>query len=336
MRTAKSAIQTPEERASTTQAVSKTSAALAASGASARTGGTQTWRKQEDVAAYLMMAPALLPFLVFSLIPLGWVVYVSFNHYNGFSTPTWAGLDNYANVFQDSAWWKSVGNTFIFATGKLIIEIPLALVLAVILNQKIVGSSIFRAIFFLPSVTSIAVMSVIFVFIFRPYQGILNGILQSLHLIPRPLDYLGQPASAMLSVIGVGIWQGFGINTVLFLAGLQTIPKDVYESAAIDGANPLQKLWYVTIPMLGPSLRIVVLLALVFTLRSFDVVKVLTDGEPFGSTEVMFTYIFNYFFVQNIGAQQYGYGAALGVVAAILIAAIALVYNLWTRKLQGN
>jgi raffinose/stachyose/melibiose transport system permease protein len=288
------------------------------------------WQRGENLVAYLMTLPALIPFVLFNLIPIFWVVFISFTEYDGFGSPIWAGLTNYRAVLADESWWQAVRTTGIFGLGKLLVEIPLALTLAVIVNQKIVGATWFRTIFFLPHVISISVMSIIFYFIFRPYQGILNGILQNLSLIEQPIDFLGRPTSALLAVIGVGIWSGFGVNMVLFLAGLQTIPQDVYESSALDGANAMQQLWYITIPLLGPVLRIIVLLAIVGTLRSFDLIKVLTDGGPFGSTEVMFTYIFRYFFGGDFGA-QYGYGAALGVVAAMLIGLVSLAYARWAR-----
>lgn len=293
------------------------------------------WRRRESATAYLMTAPALLPYLLFNLIPILWAIYISFTYYDGYTSPTFAGLDNYVAAFKDTTWWKSVINTMVFAIGKLFIEVPLALILAVILNEAVRGKTWFRAIFFMPHVTSMAVMGLIFFFIFRPLNGILNDILEMLYLIGEPIDYLGQPFTAMVSVIIVAVWHGFGINMILFLAGLQTIPRDVYESASIDGANAAQKLWYITIPMLGSILKIVTMLMIVWTLKSFDLIKVLTDGGPFGSTEVMFTYIFNYFFGSSYGS-QYGYGSALGVIATIIIAIVTLLYNRWTRNLKSH
>lgn len=281
-----------------------------------------------------MMMPSLVPFFLFSLIPLLYVLFISFTAADSFTSFRWVGLDNYALMLRDGAWWHSVRNTFIFAFGKLIVEIPLALVLAVILNQRLRGSAFFQTLFFIPHVTSIAIIAIAFYFLLTPYQGVLNELLELLGVISRPIDYLGQPTSALLSVMLISIWHGFGINTVLFLAGLQTVSAEVLESADLDGANPAQKLFYVTLPMLGATFRVVVLLALVFTMRSFDLVKVLTDGGPYGSTEIMFTYIFDYFFSSDRAA-QYGYGAALGVVAALIIALLSLGLNRLTRRLEA-
>ncbi|MFD0958023.1 carbohydrate ABC transporter permease [Paenibacillus chungangensis] len=293
--------------------------------------------RKENRIAYWMMLPAVIPYILFNLLPILWAVSISFTHYDGYSSPTWAGIDNYIAAIKDTEWWKSVWNTSLFAFGKLAIELPLSLVVAVILNEKIFARNWIRAIFFMPHITSMAVMGLIFFFIFRPIDGILNGILQSLHLIKEPIDYLGEPASAMISIIVVAVWHGFGMNMVLFLAGLQTISKDMYESASLDGATPAQQLWFITVPMLGPVLKIVILLAIVSTLKSFDLIKVLTDGGPFGTTNVMFTYIFDYFFsASDSSSGQYGYGSALGVLATLLIAAVSVIYLRFTRNLKAH
>ncbi|MHA6481359.1 carbohydrate ABC transporter permease [Paenibacillus sp. strain BS8-2] len=293
------------------------------------------WVRRENATAYAMLVPAIIPYLMFNLIPILWVVYLSFTEYEGFGTPSWVGLENYFVVWGDAFWWKSVVNTFIFAFGKLIIEIPLALVMAVILNRKLFGSNWFRAIIFLPHVTSMAVMGLIFFFLFRPFDGILNGLFLSLGLINAPFDYLGNSVSAMICVILVGVWHGMGLNMILFIAGLQTIPKDIYESAAMDGAGSMKQFTHITLPMLGNIIKIVVMLAIVFTLKSFDLIKVLTDGGPFGKTEVMFTYVFKYFF-SNEYSSQYGYGSALGVTAAIIILLVSFVYFKLSRNLKSH
>jgi raffinose/stachyose/melibiose transport system permease protein len=297
-------------------------------------GVTQaSWKQRENFTAYLMTLPAVTLFVLFTLIPIGYVLLLSFASVDTFVSFRFVGLRNYANLLTDAAWWNAVRNTFVFALGKLAIEIPLGLTLAIILNQELRGFAIFRTVFFLPYVTSIAVMGIVFFFLLTPNRGVLNELLQMIGLIQRPIDFLGQPTSAMLSVIGVSVWGGFGINTVLFLAGLQTVPKDVLESAEIDGANPFQKTLLVTIPLLGPTFKLVTLLALVFTMRTFDLVWVMTRGGPWNSTDIMFTYIFTYFFGTDRAA-QYGYGAALGVAAALIITLVSLLHSLLTRRLD--
>lgn len=298
-------------------------------------------RMWEHRIAYLMLSPVIVGFFVFTLYPQVWVLSLSFFRYDGFREAQWLGLQNFVRLFQrDPLWWRSVWNTFYFSFGKLAMELPLALVLAVILNRQLAGRNFFRGLFFLPHVTSTAIMALVFYFIYAPYQGILNGLLQSLGLITEPIDWLGT-GNAMFSTMVVSVWQNFGINMVLFLAGLQAIPDDLFESAEIDGANAAQRFWYITIPALGRMLQVIVMLAIIGSLRSFDLFRVLTRGGPGTETTVMMLYIFNYFFDRGaLGAgatiPQYGYASALGVIASIIIAMITGVYLWWSRRLAQN
>lgn len=281
--------------------------------------------------AAFVAVPALLPFVVFSLIPIGYIVYLSFTRYNGFLSPTWVGLDNYRLLIDDGTWWDAVLNTFVLAVGKVIIDVPLALVLAVFLHRGLRGASWFRTIYFVPHVISIAVMGVVFYFLFRPVDGIINDLLLALGLIGVDIDWLGSGDTAMLSLILVAVWAGFGINTVFFLVGMQTISREIYESASLDGANGWQQFRSITLPLLSPILRVVVMLTIVFSMRSFDLIKTLTDGGPAGQTQVMFTYLFDYFYGLNRGV-QYGYASALAVVSSLIIAVVSLAYLYVSRQ----
>jgi len=295
-----------------------------------------TWQRSENIVAYLMTLPTLIPFLLFSVLPLFWILYISFTQYNGVGQPEWIGLANYSNVINDTEWWQVVLQTFRFAVGKLAIEIPLALTLAIILNSRLRGSLIYRTLIFIPHVTSIAVMGVVFFFLLRPFNGVVNGILQTIGVLGnRPIDFVGDPDYAMMTLILVSVWYSLGLTMMLFLAGLQSIPEEILESAQLDGANWVQRTRFIIAPMLGGTFRIVVMLSIIFTLRSFDLIKVLTDGGPFGRTDVMFTYIFDYFFTTDFN-RQYGYGAALGVTAAGIITIISIAYNFWSRDTDNG
>ncbi len=303
-----------------------------------------TWHEiQKHKIPYFMITPLVIGFVVFTVYPQIWVVALSFFRYNGVTAPKWEGVDNFVRVFQrDTIWWKSVWNTFYFSFGKLAMELPIALVLAVILNRQIKGRNFFRGLFFMPSVTSAAIMSLIFYFIFSPYQGILNGMLQAVGVIREPIDWLGNGDLAMIVAMLVSVWQNFGINMILFLAGLQAIPDEFYESASIDGANEVQQFWYITLPALGRMLQVIVMLAIIGSLKTFDIFRVLTNGGPANETMVMMLYIFNYFFNQGaLGSAgstvpQFGYASALGVVASVLIAIITTAYLIMSRRLGNN
>lgn len=289
------------------------------------------WKRRERLIGTAMMAPQAIPFILFTLVPVGWAVYISFTDYNGFASPSWVGLDNYQAMVGDNDWWRAARTTFIFAAAKMIIEIPVSLGLALLLNRKIRLAGFFRTIFFIPHVVSIAVMGVVFYFLLRPEAGVINGLLQSIGVLDQPYDWLGHPISALGSLVMVGVWAGFGINTVLFLVGLQTVPKDLYESARTDGASAIQQFRYITLPMIRPMMQIIVILTIIATLRSFDIVKTLTDGGPAGTTEVMFTYLFSYYFSADNPA-QFGYASALSVTAAVMIAIVSVLYLFASRQ----
>lgn len=225
-----------------------------------------------------MALPSLIPLVLFALLPVAYVVFLSFTRYNGVTSPQWIGLDNYQLMFKDQSWWQAVLITLVFAVGQIVIGLPLSLLLAMVLNSGIKGMGLFRGLFFLPYVISIAIIGIVFYFLLRPDNGVINGILQALNLLSTDVDWLGSQGTALASLVLVGVWSNFGINMVFFLVALQTVSKDLLESAQLDGANAIQRFRHVSLPLLAPITRVVVVLSIVFSLRSFDLVKTLTDG----------------------------------------------------------
>jgi raffinose/stachyose/melibiose transport system permease protein len=232
--------------------------------------------------------------------------------------------------------WSSLKNTMIIAGLKLIIEIPLAIILAAILNSKIKGSSIFRVSFFLPSVFSVAVVGLIFSIMFSSYNGIVNAMLRAFGFIPKNINFLGRTNNAFFVIILVSLWTTFGLNMIYFLMGFQSIPKTNYESASIDGANAVQQFFHITIPMVSPVLQLVIMLSFLGTLRMTDLLLVLTNGAPGGSTEVVMTYIFKYFFQygESQTRTQFGYASALAVITAIILAIVTMIYLQVSKKMK--
>jgi raffinose/stachyose/melibiose transport system permease protein len=291
------------------------------------------WRRRDRYVAGFYGYLALVPFALFSLVPVGYIVYTSFTRNDGVHPAVWIGLSNYRTLLHDNVWWSSVINTLLIGGGTVAVELPLALLLAVVLNSLGPRSSVFRTIYFVPHVMSLAVLSVIFYFLLRPVDGVINGIGEWFGLFGN-VDWLGSRSTAMSSIIMVAVWHGFGINTVLLLIGLQSLPKEVQESARLDGASGWRVFWQINLPLMAPVLRIVVILAITSAMRMFDLVKVLTDGGPAGKTDVMFTYLFQYFFSLTRGT-QYGYGSALAVAASLVITAVAGFY-LWAQRGRGD
>lgn len=288
-----------------------------------------------DITVWFMMFPAILMLIVVSIYPFCWIFkYVAYD-YNGF-VAYFTGLDNFKRVLSDTQFWSSVVHTFEYAFLKLIFIIPIALIIAVLLSNKLRGSSVFRGIFFLPTVISAAIYSMIFYFIFAAYNGVLNGMLKAVGLISSPIDWLGNPKIAMFSVVIVAIWGGYGNYMILFLSGLAGIPEDVYESSKIDGANEIQTFFQITLPMLGPMLKVILMLAITTALKDYEAILVMTGGGPNGRTEVMFSYIYQLTFGSDVNASgiQIGYGAVLSIVAAIIVGVITVIYLTVSKKLD--
>ncbi|WP_243270191.1 carbohydrate ABC transporter permease [Hungatella hominis] len=285
-----------------------------------------------------MITPMTIGFLLFSVYPIIWVLRWSFFKYNGYSEPIFVGLGNFIRVFtRDPAYWDSLKNTFLIAGMKMVFEIPLALVLAVFLNNKIKGSSFFRVVFFLPSVFSIAVVGLIFSILFGAYNGIVNAILKNMGLITQNISWFSDKGHAMFVIILVSLWTTFGLNMIYFLMGLQNISKSLYECAAIDGANEMQQFFYITLPLVAPILQLVLMLSVLGTMKMTDLILVLTNGAPGGSTEVVMTYIFKYFFSYGESAAmevQFGYASSMAVVTAVILGIVTLIYLKVSKKMQ--
>lgn len=286
---------------------------------------------------YLMLLPNLILFACLSLYPIIWVFKYMFYQYDKLHDPIFVGLENFVRVFsRDPYFWKTVINTFVYVCGKLLITLPLALLLALVLNHKFRGSGLARSVIFMPTIMSAAVMALIFYLLLNPYSGEINRLLQRLGLINQPINWLSYQ-NAMGTVILVGVWGAVGNYMIYFIAGLQTIPLEIYESAKIDGVTTWKKLWYITLPMLAPVMKTVIMLAITSSFQDIQSIMVLTEGGPNGASEVMFLYTYRMFFPISTSTQsvsQFGYGAALSLISAVIIGAVTCLYLALTRRLD--
>ncbi|MGG6310205.1 carbohydrate ABC transporter permease [Paenibacillus macerans] len=292
------------------------------------------WKRLRENSLFLF--PSVILTLALGIYPLIWMLRYMFYDYVGYGEALFVGLDNFRRLAGDEQFWASVGNTFIFAGGKLLLTIPLSLLLAVLLNGKLRGRNLLRGIYFMPTVISTAVISVVFYNIFNSYNGMINQLLMKYHIIGQPIDWLG-PKHAMLTVIIVAVWGAVGNYMLLFLAGLQSIPQDLYESAAIDGAHAGQRFWHITIPMLGPVMQMIIMLAIIASLKGYESIMVITEGGPIGKTEVMYLYLYKLLFPVSTGSpvtQQFGYGSAVGFATAIIVGAITAGYYFLSKKMN--
>lgn len=292
--------------------------------------------KSEVLTAALMLAPVVILLVVCSIYPFLWIFrYICYN-YNGFTTPTFTGLDNFTRMISDSSFWGSVGHTFEYAVYKLIFTIPLSLVVAFIISIGIRGKSVFRGIYFMPTIISSSISGMIFTFIFATQNGILNALLRALHLISAPVQWLSDPNYVMVAVTALAVWGGFGNYMLYFLTGLNGISADVYESAKIDGANGVQTFFKITLPMLSPVLKVVLMLAITGAFKDYEAIMVLSQGGPGNRSMVMFLYIYYIIFGKTgvITQPQIGYGALLSVVAAVIVGAVTILYLKVSKRLD--
>ena len=282
--------------------------------------------------SYLMIAGTVIGMIVFVVIPLIWIMRWCLFSYKGYGAIRYVGFNNFVRVFTRSdKYWLAVRNTFVFAFGKLLVEIPLALVLAFVLTRRLRGRDFFRSVFFMPSMLSVAVIGVVFTYLFNHNQGVVNSLIKLMG--GMGVKWFSDGTTAMILLMIVSIWQNFGINMLFFMTGLQSIPPELYEAAAIDGASQTQQFMKITIPMLGPIMQMVLMNAILGSLKVTDLVLTLTNGKPSGKTEVMMTYIYKRFFGESgAAAMDYGYGAALTVVTAIILTIVTLMYLRATKK----
>jgi raffinose/stachyose/melibiose transport system permease protein len=288
-------------------------------------------RREEYIQSYLMVAVSTIGLVLFVLYPLGWVLKYCTYSYGGVGTPLrFVGLENFFRAFTDSPrYWQAVKNTFIFAFGKLLVEIPLALFLAAVLARKLYGSTFFRTIFFLPSMLSVAVMGIIFYYLFGSYNGVVNEFIRSLG--GSRISWFTDGKRAMLVLMITSVWQNFGLNMIFFLTGLQSIPHEMYEAATIDGANERQQFFRITIPMLGPISQMVIMNALLGSLKLTDLVLVMTNGMPNGKTEVMMSYIYKLFF-SDYASSDWGYASSLMLITAVMLGIVTITYLRMTKR----
>ena len=285
-----------------------------------------------DFAAIFMMLPAVILLVVMSIYPFFWLFRYICYDYNGFNA-YFTGARNFMRMLEDETFWRSVLHTFEYAGLKLLFVIPLSLFLAVLLNQKLTGSSIYRGIYFIPTVISSAIYSLIFGFIFAVYNGVLNASLQKMGLIQAPIDWLGDPSIVMLSIVIVAVWGGFGNYMIYFISGMSSIPEEIYESSRIDGANGVQTFFHITLPMLSPVLKVILMLAITTAFKDYQSILVLTDGGPNNRSHVMFSYIYKLIFSSST-TPQIGYATMLSVVAALIIGIVTAIYMFVARKLD--
>ncbi|MDQ1024485.1 cellobiose transport system permease protein [Streptomyces umbrinus] len=276
---------------------------------------------------YAAISPFYLLFLAFGLIPVGFSLYLSFHRWDGLGSMEYAGLSQYKYLLTDTDFWSSIGNTIIIWALATFPMIFLAMVTAVMLNSAVRFKKIYRFAYFLPNVTSVVAVAIIFGSVFSTNFGLVNALLQAVGL--DQVAWLNTPWGIKVAIATLMTWQWTGYNAIIFLAGLQTIPGELYEAARVDGAGPIQTFFRITLPMMRPVLLFVLVISTVTGLQSFSEPQVLLQttanestfsGGPdhAGRTMVL------YFFQQTFDNNDFGYGAAVawGIFLVVVIFSI--------------
>lgn len=300
--------------------------------AAVKTGWRTFWGRWNQREGYVFVLPSLLHLLVFFLIPLGFSLWLSFHDWRGLTTRNipFVGLENYQFMFGDTRWWNAVWNTLVYTFVSVPLGMALSLLVALVMNQKIPGIYAFRAMFFLPVITSWVAVSVVWLWILDGRLGLLNYAL-SLVGIDGP-DWLSDPRTALFALILITVWKGLGFQMVIWLAGLQAIPKELYEAAIVDGANRVQQFRFVTLPMLAPTTFFMLITGIIGSFQVFTPVFVLTKGGPLGSTDVAVYRIYERAFVNF----DFGYASALAWVLFVFIFAATLIQLYYMRRNLGG
>ena len=258
--------------------------------------------------------------------PLIPAFFLSFPEDKWIHPPKWVGLANYKTIFfDDPRFWKAIKNTVIYTLGVIPPGVVLSLLLAIAVDQQIKFKNFFRIIYFIPSVTSVIALSVIWKWLFAGEKyGLINYFLLSLGL--KPIDWLMSPVWTLPAIMIMSIWAGIGYNMILFLAGLQTIPSTVYEAADIDGANVLEKFWHITLPLLKPTMVFVVIMGFIASFQVFERIYIMTESE-FGIGGVLDSALTLVAYLYDMGFRKFqmGYASALGYVVFIVIFLVTII-----------
>ena len=268
----------------------------------------------------ILVLPALFLCTVFIFVPAFMTIIGSFFAFGLTSQGwDWVGFGNYARAFNDNVFWIALRNNMIIVFGSIVLQVGIGTILAAALDRGIsFGNTFFRVIIFMPMVISAVAVALIWLIILDPNFGVFNAIVKSIGLTPPKLGWLGDPSISIWMVLVVAAWQYTGFMMVLILAGLQGIPKNLYEAAALDGARGLRAFWSITLPNLRNILIVAVLITTIGGFKVFDLIFVLTGGGPANSTQVLGTYIYQ----QAFGLANMGYANAIAVI--LLIIAVVL------------
>ncbi|XRG81192.1 sugar ABC transporter permease [Rossellomorea sp. GAMAL-10_SWC] len=289
---------------------------------------SKTRKRSDYLWAYCMIAPTMIGLTIFYLWPIIQTIYFSFTEWGAFGQYEWTGLDNYRRMLEDSNLLQSFKNTGIYIVFTVPIGIFLSILIAVLLNQKIKGKSVYRTLYFLPVITMPAAIAMVWRWLYNSDYGLLNYLL-SIFGIKGP-QWVSDPKIALYSIIVVAIWSGLGYNMVIFLSGLQGIPRSYYEAAEIDGAGPIKVFFKITLPLLSPIIFFVTIMSFIGAFQVFDLIFMMIgkSSTALENTQSIVYLFYQHAFVLN----DKGYAAAIAVLLLIIILIITAIQMVLQKK----
>ncbi|MBC6402156.1 MAG: sugar ABC transporter permease [Hyphomonadaceae bacterium] len=279
------------------------------------------------IVPYVFLIPAIMLIGTFVLLPMIGALAISFSEYNMIQKPRFAGFNQYRRLFQDPFFWNALFNSLLY----LIVVVPVLstvpIFLAVLVNQKLPGISVFRGIYYLPVVTSLVVTGLMWKWVYEE-NGVLNFMLQGVGMIETPIAWLAVPSVSLFAVMAVTIWTGMGFYMVIYLAGLQSIPGSLYEVADLQGVSKLRQIIFITIPMLRPYIALVAVISSIAAMKIFEEVFIMTNGGPLSQTETLVFFVYQNAFVEF----DMGYASAAGIALFALTFVLSVLNLLLTRE----
>ncbi len=290
--------------------------------------GLREWLEREAVFSWLMLTPPLLFLLAFLGYPFGYGVYLTFVRRPVAQPATFVGLGNFVNLWNDAIFWQAVWNTFRFTAAATVLKLVGGLGMALVMHQNFRMKGVTRALLLLPFIVPTVLSTVAWQWIFDPGMGMFNRVLMYSGLVKQGPSWLGNPTLALVSVILVNTWRGLPFFGITILAGLQTIPGELMETATIDGAGSWQRFRYVTLPLLMPVIFIVTTFSIIFTFFDFQLVYVLTGGGPANATHLMATYAY----AISMGGGQMGLGSAAALAMVPVLGLVLVAMSSYVRR----
>ncbi|WP_240762580.1 carbohydrate ABC transporter permease [Paenibacillus thalictri] len=285
---------------------------------------------ENNKLAYVLMSPVLIYLLGVMVLPFAWAVYLSFTNKVVGVPATFVGLKNYAELIKDSLFWKVVWNTIVFTLVAVIGKTVFGMIMALVLNEKIVLRSVFRVLLFLPWTIPTIVSVFTWQWIYSDVGGVLNYIMMKLGLIDRQIGWLASPGLAMFSVILVNVWRGIPFMGIAILAGLQTVSKEMYEAAMLDGAGAIKRFIYMTLPSVKEVTLLAAVMTTIWTLNDFEIIWLLTRGGPANGTQVLSTLSY------TVGFLNLNLGKAIAIAILTMPPLIMLIHFVTKRSLSSK